>query len=262
VSAGWLSATVRTKLQVAADRAAEAALRSVGEQLLHLREDAGLPRTTVAQAAGIHPSYLRLIELGRRDPSTTILTRIAAALGADVGLRVFPRSGPALRDRFQARLIEALLQLLPADWTPYPEVPVSRPVRGTVDLVAVRPATSQVVSIEAQSEIRRLEQQMRWAAEKTDALPSATIWPEVLRTCLGRPQVSRILVLRSTVATRSLARSFAATLTAAYPAAPRDLRAALLDPKAPWPGSGILWMKVDGSETTMLRGAPRGVQRD
>jgi len=216
----------------------------------------------VAEAAGIHPSYLRLIELGRRDPSAKILTRIAAALGADMGLRVFPRSGPVLRDRFQARMIETLLRLLPADWTPYPEVPVSRPVRGVVDLVAVRPATSQVISIEAQSEVRRLEQQLRWASEKTDALPSATIWPEVLRTCVGQPRVSRILVLRSTVATRSLARMFATTLNAAYPAAAGELRAALLDPAAPWPGNGILWMKVDGSETSTLRGVPRGVQGD
>ena len=253
---------MRTKLQVAADRAAEAALRSVGEQLLHLREDAGLPRTTVADAAGIHASYLRLIELGRRDPTAKVLNRIAAALGADVGLRVFPLSGPVLRDRFQARMIEMLLQFLPTDWRRHPEVPVSRPVRGVVDLIAVRPGTSDVVSVEAQSEIRRLEQQLRWAAEKTDALPSATIWSEVLRTCIGRPRISRILVLRSTVATRSLARTFAATLSAAYPAAPGDLHAAMLDPTIPWPGNGILWMKVDGSTTSVLRGAPRGVPRD
>lgn len=253
---------MRTKLQVAADRTAETALRLVGEQLQRLREDAGLPRTVVAAAAGIHPSYLRLIELGKRDATAQVLSRIAATLGADIGLRVFPRSGPVLRDRFQARMIEALLQLLPDDWTCYPEVPVSRPVRGVVDLVAVCRATSRVVSIEAQSEIRRLEQQLRWAAEKTDALPSASIWPDVLRSCAGRPHISRILVLRSTAATRALARTFAATLNAAYPAGPRDLQAALLDPILPWPGNGILWMKVDGIETTVLRGAPRGVGRD
>jgi transcriptional regulator with XRE-family HTH domain len=256
-----LSSAVRTKLQLTADRAAEAALRTVGEQLRHLREDAGLPQSVVARQAGIHPSYLRLLEHGLRDPSTRVLFRVTAALGSNVGLRVFPNSGPPIRDHVQARMIEALLAFLPREWEAHLEVAVYRPVRGVVDVVAVRSTTGRIVSIEAHSELRRLEQQLRWAAEKTEALPSSVIWPSLVGAAGPTPAVSRILLLRSTASTRALARAFQSTLSSAYPADPMELRAALLDPTRPWPGSGILWAKVDGTSASILRGTPRGVPR-
>ena len=65
--------------------------------------------------------------------------------------------------------------------------------------------------------------------------------------------------LRSTTATREIARAFADTLAAAYPADPADLQRALADPEAPWPGSGIIWAYVEGTEARILRGWPRGV---
>ena len=67
-------------------------------------------------------------------------------------------------------MIEALLTLLPSDWERYVEVAVTRPVRGVIDVVLARPAAGRIVSLEAHSEIRRLEQQLRWATEKSDAL--------------------------------------------------------------------------------------------
>ena len=85
---------MRTRLQVTADRAAAFLTRSIGQQLEHLREDAGLPRTVVAAGAGIHPSYLRLIEMGGRDASVGVLCRLSAVLGADPSMRIFPNSGP------------------------------------------------------------------------------------------------------------------------------------------------------------------------
>jgi transcriptional regulator with XRE-family HTH domain len=259
VSRGWFTDRVRTRLQIAADRAAEASLRSVGEQLRHLREDAGLPKAEVARVAGIDATYLGYIEAGQRDPTIAALSRVSAALGADLGLKVFPNAGPRLRDRFQSRMIEALLELLPPDWERFPEVPVYRPVRGVIDLVIARRASGRIVSIEAQSDLRRLEQQLRWAAEKSDALPSAAVWPAL--TANDRtPAVSRILLLRSTERTRSLARDFASTLAAAYAADPVALLDGLLDPGRPWPGNGILWARVDGREASIIRGLPRGAR--
>ena len=161
---------MRTRLQVNADRAAEASLRSIGAQFLQLREDAGLPKSVVARAAGIDPTYLGYVEGGERAASLAVLTRIAAALGADFSARVYPTSGPPIRDRIQARMVDAFLTSLPADWDRHVEVPVYRPVRGIVDVVIVRRATGRIVSIEAHSELRRLEQQLGWAATKADAL--------------------------------------------------------------------------------------------
>jgi hypothetical protein len=126
-------------------------------------------------------------------------------------------------------MVDAFLSSLPADWDRHVEVPVYRPVRGIVDVVIVRRATGRIVSIEAHSELRRLEQQLGWAAAKADALPSAALWPAI---AAGDPPVatSRILLLRSTANTRALARSFASTFAAAYRPTQRHPRSA--------PGSG------------------------
>lgn len=247
---------MRTRLQVVADRAAAESLRAIGEQLRHMREDSGLSRAAVARVAGIHPSYLRLVESGQREASHAVLHRVSAALGADASLRIFPNTGPPIRDHIQARMVEAFLAVLPPSWQRYVEVPVHRPVRGVIDLVIAHPPSGRVVSIEAHSDLRRHEQQLRWAAEKTDALPSAAVWPAL--TSGDRPtHVSRILLLRSTRSTRSLARSFPETFAAAYPADPAALLDGLLDPTRPWPGSGLLWVRVEGRTASMIRGVPR-----
>jgi hypothetical protein len=71
--------------------------------------------------------------------------------------------------------------------------------------------------------------------------------------------ISRVLLLRSTGATRAIARDFAETLRAAYPADPAAIHAALLDPRRRWPGNGILWVNVDGANASILSGSPRGL---
>ena len=244
----------RTKLQLQADRRAGASLRQLGAEIRRLREDSGLSLSAVGRAAGIHRSHLQLIEDGERDASSQVLARVAAVLGADVSTRLFPHSGPRIRDRFQAPMLEAFLRLLGRHWKQAIEVPVHRPVRGIVDSVILDPAARRMVAIEAQSELRRLEQQVRWARSKADALPSSTLWDSG-----DPPAISQILLLRSTAATRELARTFAATLAAAYPADPTDLLRALADPSAPWPGSGIIWVSLHGSDATVLPGRPRRV---
>jgi transcriptional regulator with XRE-family HTH domain len=249
------SSNSRTKLQLHADRRAGESLRQLGAEFRRLREDAGLSLTAVAGAAGIHRTHLQLIEGGERDASAQVLARVAAALGAEVSTRLFPTSGPRLRDRFQAPILEAFLRLLASHWIQAVEVLVHRPVRGIVDAVILDRVARRIVAIEAQSEVRRLEHQIRWARSKADALPSSTLWDPA-----DPPAISRILLLRSTVATRELARTFAATLAAAYPADPTDLLRALADPAARWPGSGIIWVSLHGSEATILPGLPRGVQ--
>jgi transcriptional regulator with XRE-family HTH domain len=252
-------AGARTKLQVQADRRAEEGLRALGTEMRRLREDAGLPKAVIARVAGIHPTHLRLIEDGQRDASTSVLARIAAALGADFSRRLFPTGGPPIRDRFQARMVEAFLRELPPYWSRSVEVAVHRPVRGVIDAVLGDPAGRHVVALECQSELRRLEQQLRWALAKSEALPSSAVWPILAPDPAAPPAISSILLLRSTTATRELARTFRATLAAAYPAGPADLQQALVDPNVAWPGSGIIWVRLDGTSATILPGWPRGV---
>ncbi len=248
-----------TRLQAQADHAAIARRRAVGEDLRRLREDVGASKAAIARLAGIDASYLTLIEDGRREPTGSVLGRVAAALGADVSLRLFPNTGPRIRDRFQARMIEALLHEVSPAWQRFVEVPVQRPVRGFIDLVLFHPPTSRVVSIEVHSDLRRLEQQLRWAAEKSDALPSSTIWSELQRSG-STLAISRVLILRSTSRTRDLYRTFSGTIQAAYPADPATVRRALARPDVAWPGNGVVWARVDGTHTTILDGWPRGMR--
>jgi len=65
-------------------------------------------------------------------------------------------------------------------------------------------------------------------------------------------------VLRSTRNTRDLAKRFPETFEALYPAKARDVFDAICG-DGPWPGSGLLWVRVEGNEVTLLNGPPRGV---
>jgi transcriptional regulator with XRE-family HTH domain len=189
---------------------------SLGEDLRRLRLDAGVSLTMLADVVSVDASHLARIEKGTNQPSLDLLERIAVALGADLGIRLFAGTGPRIHDRFQAPMLEALIHALHPRWTRELEVPAG-PGRGFVDLVLADRVTPTVVATEAQSEIRRFEQQIRWAAEKAAALADRYE---------GR-QVSQLLLLRSTVATRQLARTLAESFRAAYPARTADILDAL-----------------------------------
>ena len=175
--------------------------------------------------------------------------QFGVALGADLNLRYFPGSGPRLHDRFQAPMTETLLRALDPRWQVDLEVPILRPARGLIDLVLADMSGSATVAGEVYSELRRLEQQIRWSAEKADGLGARL---EEDDRAGPRRSVSRLLVLRSTVTTREIARRYEATLEAAYPARTRDVFLALTTPTAPWPGSGIVWMHHHGTETSLM----------
>lgn len=75
-------------------------------------------------------------------------------------------------------------------------------------------------------------------------------------------RVSSLLILRSTVRTRELARTYRLTLEAAYPARSADVISALTTPRAPWPGPGIAWASHHGSKVSLMRHPPPGVDLD
>jgi transcriptional regulator with XRE-family HTH domain len=221
--------------------------RHIGHQLLTIREDGGLTRAEVARAADIDRAHYSRIETGETGASLDVLTAIGAVLGCDLSVRYFPGSGPRIRDRIQAPIIEALIRVLDPSWVPQPEVPVLRPVRGVIDLVLRREI--EVVACEVQSELRRLEQVVRWSAEKAAALEHAEERP-----------ASRLLVVRSTTRTREIARQFEATLRAGYPATSSDAFGALSRPAEAWPGAAILWARLERGRAEILERPPRGVR--
>ena len=56
----------------------------VGLNLQGLRRERGLSQEELAHRSDMHQTYLSGIERGRRNPSVLILSRLAAALGADL----------------------------------------------------------------------------------------------------------------------------------------------------------------------------------
>lgn len=247
-----------TNLQRDARRRAQEIGRSIGGAIRTLREDAGLTITAVAAAAGIDRRFLSRLETGERGSSLETLATVLAALGAELSVKGYPTTGPRIRDRIQAAMVEAFLRVLHPRWPAAPEVPVGRPARGVIDLVLSNTGGSIVIASEFQSELRRLEQQVRWHREKELSLPSAEMWRFVAAQDEA-PVTSRLLVLRSTRAMRELAATYEATLRAAYPARAADVVAALTTRDVPWPGAGIVWMRVDGPRAELLDGPPRGV---
>ena len=227
--------------------------RRVGDDALQLRTDAGATKAQVASAAGVDRTFLGRIESGSVHPSLETLVAIATALGADVSVRLYAGSGPRLTDRHQARMVEVVLRRLAAVWRPHLEVPVWRPVRGVVDGVFERLDSRLLVVSEFMSAIPRLEQQIRWSAEKAASIGSSEL--------VGHgpaPSVSKLLVLRSTAATRDIARRFELTLRTAYPGRTSEAVESLAV-GGPWPGDAIVWVRIDGDDVALLDGPPRGV---
>ena len=106
------------------------------------------------------------------------------------------------------------------------------------------------MATELNSQLRRVEQQIRWSTQKADALAAL---PE-----FAGERVGRLLVVRNTAAMRDVVRTAAGTLSAAYPARAVDALASLTG-EAPWPGAAMIWANVEGGRARILDGAPRGI---
>jgi len=166
--------------------------------------------------------------------------KLALALGSDLSARLYPNTGPSIRDRHQARMLEALLAQLHPRWRAYPEVAVRRPSRGWIDVVAHDDRAGVLVATEIQSDLRRLEQLLRWFPEKVASLPSWEGWTQI--GALAAP--SQLLIVRSTRTTRTIGREFERQLAAAYPAHPADALAALTGTVS-WPGNALVWAEIE-----------------
>jgi transcriptional regulator with XRE-family HTH domain len=250
----------RSRLVFGARRRSDELSRATGAELRRSREDAGISQRRLAVAASISQGYLNAVEAGSAHASAEALERIASALGGRLAVRLEPNTGPLLRDHLQAAMSQALIRGLHPRWHRMLEVAVYRPVRGVIDVVLHDPDEPIVVAVEVHSALRRLEQQIRWARSKAEALDAGGV-SELTRTTLplGRAQVSQVLALRSTRVTRELASTYSDLLDAAYPARHEDAVAALRGTQ-PWPGSAIVWMRVEGSTAVMLERPPRAVR--
>jgi transcriptional regulator with XRE-family HTH domain len=222
----------------------------IGQQVAELRAEAGVSQAALAAAAGIHQGHLSRIERGEVGASLEVLDRIAAGLGAELGVRLFPGAGPRLRDRFQAPMIEALVRRLDPRWVRSPEFPVPR-ARGFIDLAIGLRGGGMGIECEAQSELRSIDLIVRRQREKSLALQELGTFGT---------EVSTLLLVRSTQRTRDVARLYAGTLSAAYSARAEDAIRALTTRDHPWPGPALIWVRVEGTRAQLLGRPPHGVE--
>lgn len=247
----------RTNLQKAAHARARNLRRDIIKALQDATADAGVSRRALCRAAGIGPNTFVAIERDDREPTIEVLSRLAAALGGELSLRFHPGTGPLVRDHLQAAMIEALIGGLDDSWSPEVEVPVWTPSRGSVDVV-LRRSAGPIVAGEAQSELRRIEQHIRWSGSKAAALiPQPVDGPA---TGAERPSVSMLLLLRTSTSNVAVVNQFADTLRSVYPAEHSTALAALRG-DAPWPGSAIVWMDVHRGVATFRGAPPRALTR-
>jgi transcriptional regulator with XRE-family HTH domain len=240
-----------TGLPRAARRASDRIHRQLGEDVARLRTDAGVTEAALADGASVDRGFLCRIEHGTEHPSIETYARLAAALGADLHVRLYPNTGPAIRDRHQAGILEALLGTLHPRWRAYPEIAVRRPSRGWIDVGLHDPPAGTFVAVEIQSELRRLEELIRWSAEKAASLPSWEGWGH-----LGQaPDVSQLLIVRWTRATRAVATTFRRQLADSYPGHAGDALEALTG-TASWPGRAIVWARGRGTAAEPWRLVP------
>jgi transcriptional regulator with XRE-family HTH domain len=256
----------RTKLQRSGHARAREQQHAIAAEVRRARDDAGLSQRRIAYAAGVSQGTLSEIETGEVEPTLEVLARIAAALGGEISVRINPGTGPLIRDDIQAAMVQALLPSLHPRWKRFLEVAVHQPVRGVIDLVMHDPDEPALIAGEAQSELRRIEQQVRWSKAKADALATggARELAEVLASYKAReagtsPTVSRVLLLRSTRATRHIVATYADLLAAAYPAKHTEVIAAMTG-TAPWPGPGLAWMDVSNGTASLRHEPPRGIR--
>ena len=220
----------------------------MAEDLERALADAGISARALARSSGVDPGFLARILAGAARPSLDTYARLCVPLGLDLATRFYPTTGPLIRDRHQARMLEALLDSLHPRWRSFTEVAVRRPSRGWIDAALLDARAALLVASELQSDLNRIEQLIRWSAEKAASLPSWDGW-----TALGEPATSRLLVVRRTRASRRVVAETARQLRVAYPAHPDDALAALVD-DAPWPGPAMLWARVEARGTLLAGG--------
>jgi transcriptional regulator with XRE-family HTH domain len=237
------------QFETAVRRRVVALNRRLADEVSRLRLDAGLSRLAVARAAGISDAYLGRIEDGGEHPSAETLVRIGLVLGADLSAHLYPNTGPAIHDRWAAPMLELLLASRHPRWEAFTEVAVHRPSRGSIDLVLHERRERVAVATELQGDLRRLEQLVRWQTAKAESLPSWAGWT----TLEDPPDVSRLLVVRRTRATRTVVADFGMQLREVFPAHPDDAVAALTGTQR-WPGAALVWVRVEGARARFAGG--------
>ena len=199
--------------------------RAGAPRLRQLREDAGLSPARRGACRRRRGSVRRAgSRTGAQHPSNETLMRLGLVLGADLRVRLYPNTGPLIRDRHQARMLGGAARDRRSA--------LARVHRGR--RAAARAGAGSMpcsTSNERTSPSRPSSSPSFGASSSSSGGPPRR--PRASRagtagTDLGtEPRIDRLLIVRRTRATRAIAADFARQLRAAYPAHPDDALAAL-----------------------------------
>jgi transcriptional regulator with XRE-family HTH domain len=114
----------------AIDRASERsrrALMDIGREIHNARLAHGLSQVAIARSVGIAQSHVSEIERGRHPAvPLDVLARVAATVGLDLSVKLFP-GGQPLRDRAHIALLDRFRHAVGPAWTWSSEVPLPIP---------------------------------------------------------------------------------------------------------------------------------------
>lgn len=116
------------RLMTVADRRAQEMLAGLGRELRSARLSRGLTQAAISAATSVDQAEVSRIERGRRAgvPIKSI-SRIAAAVGLELSIRVFP-GGQPIRDKAQVALLDRFRKAVGEGWAWAAEVPL--PIAG------------------------------------------------------------------------------------------------------------------------------------
>ncbi|MFH8407836.1 helix-turn-helix domain-containing protein [Streptomyces sp. NPDC018019] len=156
-----------------------------GERVREIRRAQGMSQGDLA-GDGVSPSYVSLVESGRRSPSTKAAKAIAERLGMSLEELCAPR--PA--DRERTHRLELVGQLVAA-----------RTSQAAGDWPAARRQLEAVAERAADNDLDEVRWEARWElAAVLDRLGAATDRERILRTLLDDPLTAAAPLLRSQVA--------------------------------------------------------------
>lgn len=160
--------SLRSKPRDVGIQRARAIRHRLAGELRLARVSSGLTQQQIAGLAGVSQAFVSAVERGVRAPSLAIGSRIAAACGYELSIRLFPAAGVALHDSGQLALLRQITAHAAKSWHARLEQPVASGDRRAADLVLE--GLREVLHAEAEGGIADFQAQVRSAQLKRDAL--------------------------------------------------------------------------------------------